>query len=146
MGRGSGSVSELVSVSTAASAGGGTAGVLIGTDTTWFTAITRTSPTAVSSAIIPPSVAEARASIIPVETLVAAHITMPAAAAPFMAAGLTARIPAHSAASITEATCGHFPLAAGQASAGASMVVEVTAGEVTDENGANTTVNPIQGV
>jgi len=76
-------------------------------------------------------VVEAQA-LITVDPIVAAHIT-PAAAAPLMAAGPTACTPALSAASITEATRGHFPHAAEQASAGVSMVVEATAAEVTDE-------------
>ena len=80
-----------------------------------------------------------------------ASVVITPAAAPFMTADLTACIPARSAASITEATRGHFPLVAGQVSAGVSMVAELTLaeampGEVTDENGAGTTVKSIQGV
>jgi hypothetical protein len=81
-----------------------------------------------------------------VDPIVAAHIITPAVAASFTAARLPARIPARSAASITEATRGHFPLAAGQALAEASMVVEVTAEEVTDENGVQDNGQTIQGV
>ena len=85
-----------------------------------------------------------------------APVVITPVAAPFMTADLTACIPARSAASITEATRGHFPLVAGQVSAGVSMVAELTLaeampgeampGEVTDENGAGTTVKSIQGV
>lgn len=71
---------------------------------------------------------------------------LPAAVAPFMTARLTACIPARSAASITAATLGHSPHAAGLASAEVSMVGEVTLGEVTDENGARTKIRSIQGV
>jgi hypothetical protein len=86
---------------------------------------------------------------------VAAHLIMPAVTATLMAAGLSVCILARSAASITEATRGHFPLAAGQASPGVSMpaggvmpaggfmVEEATGEEVTDENDARTTVKSI---
>ena len=84
--------------------------------------------------------------------LVAAHSVMPAVAGAAMAARLPASIPARSAASITEATRGHFPLAEGQASAEVSMVAEVSTvaeasmvAEVTDENDARTTVKSIEG-
>src|ERR1700685_1455620 len=94
----------------------------------------------VGSSAAKPSLAEARASIIMAQPIVAGSIDQPAAA-PFMAARLTACIPAPSAASIMEATRGHFPHAASQALAGVSMVAEVAAGEVTDENVAR---NPVK--
>jgi hypothetical protein len=75
----------------------------------------------------------------------ATHLIIPAVAAPLMEARSPACIPAHSAASLTEATRGHFPLAAGQASPEASMVEELTVEEVTDENDARITVKSIQG-
>jgi hypothetical protein len=116
----------------------------IGTDITWITAIIRMSPIAGSSAISTASPADIPASIITVDPIVAVHITTPAVAAPFTAARMTACIPARSAASVTAATRADFPLAAGRASAGVSMVVEVTAEEVTDENRTRTTVKSIQ--
>lgn len=63
----------------------------------------------------------------------AVHLLMPAVAELLMAARLPVRIPARSAASLTEATQGHSLLAAGRASAEAPMVEEVT-----DENVSTT--------
>ena len=71
---------------------------------------------------------------------------MPAVGAPLMAARFPAHIPARSAASITEAPRGHFPLAAGRASAETSMEEEASMEEgVIDENDASTTVKSIKG-
>jgi hypothetical protein len=95
-------------------------------------------------AIATASVADARVSIIPAEPLVAAQLLMPAVAGPLVAA----RIPARSAASLTEVMRGHFPLAAGRASAGVLMVASAEAPmveEVTDENDARTTAKSIEG-
>ena len=118
-----------------------TAALLCGT----FTTLSSAQQTANGSAAVvgtpTASVADVRASSIPRDPLAAAHLIMPAAAAPLMAQRFPAYIPARSAASITEATRGHFPLAVEQASAGASMVAEVT-----DENDASTTVKSIKGV
>src|ERR1700682_4923846 len=74
-----------------------------------------------SSATATALVADARDSNIPVDPHMAAHLIMPAVAAPFMAARRTACIPALSAVSITEATRGHFPRVAGRASVGVPM-------------------------
>jgi hypothetical protein len=76
----------------------------------------------------------------------AVHLLMPAVAELLMAARLLVRIPARSAASVTEATRGHSLLAAGRASAEASMVGEASmVEEVTDEIDASTIPKSIEG-
>jgi hypothetical protein len=92
-------------------------------------------------------VADARYLTIPMDPYTVTRLIMRAVAAPFMAKGLTACIPALSAASIMAATQGDFRHAAERASAGVPMgeaspvagfMVEVS--EVTDEKDAKFTV------
>ena len=106
-------------------------------------AIIRMSLAAESSAITTP--AEARPPIIALHPITGIYLILPAAAAPFMAARLTACTAARSAASVMEARRGHFPRAASQVLAEVSgvaedsTVAEATAAAATAENDAGST-------